>query len=89
MNSTDTNYPNENKAKNSLPTIVIKSIMHGILGFFGFLAVLLVTKYIGYLIGSISSFKVETEDLLLCSIGFIFSFLIKILSSYQEDVDKE
>ena len=85
MGSIDTGISEVKKSKNSLPKIIVQSIIHGILGFTGFFAVLSVTKYIGYLIGSLSSFHIELGDLFLCSIGFIFSFLIKILSSFQDE----
>ncbi len=85
MGSIDTSISETKKSRSSLPKIIVQSIIHGILGFTGFLAVLLVTKYIGYLIGTLSSFHIELEDLFLCSIGFIFSFLIKILSSFQDE----
>ena len=85
MNSIDKSIPGVKKTNESILKIIVQSIVHGILGFSGFFAVLLTTKYIGYLIGTLSSFHIELGDLLLCSIGFIFSFLIKILSSFQED----
>ena len=85
MGSIDTGISEVKKSRNSIPKIIAQSIIHGILGFMGFLAVLFVTKYIGYLIGSLNSFHIELEDLFLCSIGFIFSFLIKILSSFQDE----
>ncbi len=89
MGSLDTNFEKTRESRKSLPIILLKSISSGMLGFMGFLAVLLATKYLGYISGSVNTFKIETEDLFLCLIGFIFSFLIKILSSYQETGNQE
>ncbi len=85
MGSIDTGISESKKLRNSLPKIIVQSIIHGILGFAGFFSVLLATKYIGFLIGTLNSFHIELGDFLLCSIGFIFSFLIKILSSFQDE----
>ena len=74
---------NENKeVKNdlsvSMKKYLIKPIASGIFGYLGFFALLMISKYLGYIIGNRVTFKVDITDLLLSLMGFAFIFVIKL-----------
>jgi len=56
----------------------------GIFGFITFFAILSVTKYLSYLIGTQLNFDIMIDDVLLSSIGFLLAFLIKILENLKQ-----
>jgi hypothetical protein len=56
---------------------IIKPLTSGILGYFGFFTLLIISKYLGYLIGNRSSFQVDVTDFLLSLLGFAFIFIVK------------
>lgn len=67
-----------------LKNFIFKPIKSGFLGFASFLIVLLITKFISYVIGTIDQFNFELDDLILSSIGFVLLFLIRFLENFSE-----
>lgn len=50
----------------------------GFLGYLGFFILLVISKYLGFLIGNRASFQVDYTDLLLSLLGFAFIFVVKL-----------
>lgn len=58
-------------------------LRYGITGFVLLLVVSTLMKLIGYLAGTISTFKFDGNEILLSIIGFIFLFLIRFLANFK------
>ncbi len=56
---------------------LFKPLTSGILGYFGFFTILIISKYLGYLIGNRLSFQVDVTDFLISLLGFVFIFTVK------------
>jgi len=56
---------------------IFKPLASGILGYLGFFTILIISKYLGYLIGNRPSFQVDITDFLLSLLGFTFLFIVK------------
>ncbi|MCL4549643.1 MAG: hypothetical protein M1495_13850 [Bacteroidetes bacterium] len=69
--------------KSTFQKFVLNPIKSGLLGFLLFFVVLVITKYLGKLIGSAANVTIDPEDFLLSSIGFIMFFLIKFLENFS------
>ncbi len=69
----------------SLKCFVLKPIETGLIGFATFFTILIITKYLSYLIGTVEEFIVDIEDLILSAIGFILMFLIKFLENFKKE----
>ncbi|OGU75790.1 MAG: hypothetical protein A2V93_06115 [Ignavibacteria bacterium RBG_16_34_14] len=61
-----------------LRTYLLKPFVGGILGFFGFFTLLIISKYLGLLIGNRATFQIDFTDLLLSLLGFAFIFVVKL-----------
>ncbi|MHB8578563.1 MAG: hypothetical protein ACYDA4_01740 [Ignavibacteriaceae bacterium] len=83
MDSIDIKKRKEIKARLTFYGIIIKPLIFGTCGFACFFIVLALEKYFGYILGSLDSFRIDVEDLLLCLLGFILSYLIKFLENFQ------
>lgn len=57
----------------------------GMAGFAGFFSVLIFTKFVASLIGTVDTFYVNFDDVILSSIGFVLIALIKILENFKEE----
>ncbi len=57
---------------------ILKPFTGGILGYLGFFTLLIISKYLGFLIGNRISFQIDITDLLLSLLGFAFIFVIKL-----------
>jgi hypothetical protein len=57
---------------------ILKPFTSGILGYLGFFTLLIISKYLGYLIGNRISFQIDITDLLISLLGFAFIFVIKL-----------
>lgn len=75
------NIDSESKKKNKFGFDLYSALGAGLAGFTVFFVILLAAKYVGTLFGSISSFNIQTEDILLSLIGFTLLFLIKLLEN--------
>jgi hypothetical protein len=53
-------------------------IIRGFIGYAGFFTLLIISKYLGYLIGNRSSFQIDFTDFLLSLLGFVFIFVVKL-----------
>ena len=62
---------------------LLQPVLHGVGGFFLFLSILLLTKMLAFWLGTQSSFRLETEDLILSSVGFILLALIRFLDNFK------
>ncbi len=58
-------------------------VRSGLFGFLAFFAILTAAKFLGYLIGSVSMFKIDIEDVGLSFLGFVLVFLIRILENFK------
>ncbi len=73
------------KALNELISkFVFSPLKAGIGGFAAFFTILILTKLFAYLMGIQNIFEVDVYDLLLSTIGFILSFLIRFLENFKE-----
>lgn len=63
---------------------IIKPTAAGLYGFSSFFLIILVSKYLGTLIGSVATFKVDISDVQLSFLGFFLVFLIDLLKNFQE-----
>jgi len=64
-----------------LKIYILKPFTSGILGYLVFFTLLIISKYLGYLIGNRSSFQIDFTDLLLSLLGFAFIFVVKLKES--------
>ncbi len=62
---------------------ILFPVRSGILGFAAFFIVLTAAKYLGSLLRTSGSFKIDGEDFLLSLMGFILVFLIKFLENFS------
>lgn len=70
-------------SKSTFHKFIFNPIKSGVFGFLLFFVVLLITKSAGKLIGTVPEVKIDFEDALLSSIGFIMFFLIKFLENFS------
>ncbi|MHB8843038.1 MAG: hypothetical protein ACYC56_14835, partial [Candidatus Aquicultor sp.] len=89
IDSIDTKDKKEWKCNLTFKGLIIKPLILGMWGFVGFLIVLVLAKYLGYMVGTLTSFRIEGEDFLLCFLGFILSFLVKFLGNFQDSESKD
>ena len=68
---------------NILVGFVLKPVGAGLYGFSGFFLVIVISKYLGTVIGTINSFNVDISDVELSLLGFFFVFLINLLKNFQ------
>jgi hypothetical protein len=72
----------ENKSKEKVGLLFQKyflvPITRGIFGYIGFFTLLILSKYLGYLIGNRATFQIDFTDFLLSLLGFVFIFVIKL-----------
>jgi hypothetical protein len=68
----------KNDLTGSVKKYILKPLTGGVLGYIGFFSLLLVSKFLGYLIGNTTSFQVDFIDLLLSLLGFAFIFVVKL-----------
>lgn len=72
----------ENKVNLNLTGVfkkyLLKPLTGGILGYLSFFTLLIISKYLGFLIGNSGSFKIDLIDLLISFLGFAFIFVIKL-----------
>ena len=72
----------ENKSKENIGLLFQKyflvPITRGIFGYIGFFTLLILSKYLGYLIGNRPTFQIDFTDFLLSLLGFVFIFVVKL-----------
>lgn len=76
---------NQSDQTKSFLKFVLLPLRAGLLGFSIFLIILIVTKWISYLIGTNDNLTIDVEDVYLSVIGFILLFLIKFLENFKEE----
>ncbi len=89
IDSIDTTGKEERKSNLTFKGLIIIPFISGIFGFVGFLIVLVLAKYLGYMVGTLTSFHIEGVDFLLYLLGFILSFLVKFLGHFQDNEAKD
>lgn len=62
----------------------LSPIKAGLVGFSIFFTVLLIAKYVGFLINFSSAFNIQTDDVFLSLLGFVLLLLIKILENLNK-----
>jgi hypothetical protein len=70
--------------KESICKYCINPVKYGFSGFTIFFLVIIATKFLGTIFGSITKFSLDLEDIFLSMIGFVMFFFIKILNSFKE-----
>ncbi len=60
---------------------LLVAIIAGVAGFSAFLTTIILIKFFNHLLGYLSFFSIDTNDLLLSSIGFLCLFLISLLDN--------
>jgi hypothetical protein len=60
---------------------LLVAIIAGLAGFFTFFTTIILIKFFDNLLGNLSVFRIDTNDLLLSSIGFLCLFLISFLDN--------
>ena len=79
----------ENSSHNFESNLARKFLIHpfneGLFGFGILFLIVLSTKFFSSLIDSSVIFTVDTNDILLSSLGFICFFLISILKNFSDD----
>lgn len=68
----------KNNTTGSLQKYFLKPFAGGILGYFGFFSLLVISKYLGFLIGNRTSFQVDLTDFTISILGFAFIFIVKL-----------
>ena len=63
---------------------LLKPTAAGLGGLAGFLTVILISKYLGLLVGTVRKWDIDISDVALSSLGFLFLFLINFLKSLQK-----
>lgn len=66
------------KENSFLNNYIIVPFSRGIIGYIAFLSIIVLAKFLGYLIGSQNSFKLDREDILLPVLGFSLLFIFKL-----------
>ncbi len=69
--------------KSTYSSFFFQPFLHGVGGFFLFLSILLLTKLLAFWLGTQNSFRIETEDAILSSVGFILLSLIRLLDNFK------
>lgn len=67
-----------------LTDFLVKPAASGLYGFAVFLVIIIISKFLGHLIGSTGSFQVDISDVNLSFLGFFFLFLIRLLKNIQK-----
>ena len=77
---TKVNVENQNKENFGLlfQKYLLIPIIRGVLGYLGFFTLLILSKYLGYLIGNRATFQIDFTDFLLSLLGFVFIFVVKL-----------
>lgn len=68
-----------------LKTYLLRPFTAGILGYLGFFTILIISKYLGYLIGNRITFQLDITDILISLLGFVFIFIIKLKENPKGD----
>lgn len=67
----------------SIKRLFLYPLRSGIFGFSMFFTILLTTKFISSVIGTVNEFSVEIDDVWISSIGFVLVFLIRFLENFK------
>jgi len=59
-------------------------VLAGLYGYAMFFTVLLASKGLGVLNGTIPQFKIDMDDVAMSALGFVFLFLIRFLKNYSQ-----
>ena len=68
----------KNHTSEFLQKYLLKPFTGGILGYFSFFSLLMISKYLGFLIGNRASVQVDLTDIMLSFLGFAFIFVVKL-----------
>ncbi len=63
---------------------LLKPSAAGMGGLAGFLTVILISKYLGLLVGTVKRWKIDISDVMLSLVGFVLLYLISFLKSLQK-----
>lgn len=67
-------------------------LKHGLSGYILFFSIILISKFLNFLILGGSGFRIEIEDILLAFIGFFYVIFIKGIEKFSKsgiDIDKK
>ena len=74
-------------SKEKIYHFVALPLLSGLYGFAIFFITLIIAKWLGYLVGSIPQFRIDTTDAEMSILGFFFLFLIRFLKNFTPDKD--
>ncbi len=72
------------RLKRVLVNFIFLPIRSGLWGFSAFFTILLISKYLGYSLGTLKTFNVDIQDIYLSMLGFVLVFLIKVLENFND-----
>jgi len=67
-------------------------LKHGLSGYMLFFSIILISKFINYLIFGGPNFRVEIEDILLALMGFFYAIFVKSVERFSKsgiDINKK
>jgi hypothetical protein len=67
-----------------LNSYFVSPAIRGLIGFFLFLLIIIVTKYLAYLVADGRVFLIQAKDIILALFGFIAGYLIKLLTMFKK-----
>lgn len=68
-----------------LSDYILKPAASGLYGFAAFFLIIVISKFLGSLIGTVKGFQVDISDISLSFLGFFFIFLITLLKNIQKN----
>jgi hypothetical protein len=71
---------------NFLKKHILIPFISGMIGYLGFFTILMISKYLGFLIGNRISFQVDITDFLISLLGFAFIFVVKLKENTKERI---
>ncbi len=73
---------NSSKSTSIIMNYIVIPLRAGIFGFLIYFAVIAFTKFIAYSLGISDDFTLGNYDLLLSSVGFLYSFLYHLIKNF-------
>ena len=70
-------------SKSNFCKFILNPLGKGVFGFIIFFIVLVITKSVARLVGTLPAVTIDEQDAIICSIGFIMFFLIKFLENFS------
>ena len=85
VDSNKNKYSDKQNLLFTLKDYIISPCIAGLFGFIAFFSILIVTKFLSYMIGTYDNLTINWDDVFLSSIGFILVFLIRFLENFNQE----